>query len=79
LKEEAEFGAKGEIKLLYKIENKADAGKLKEMRLLSYIFFVLNILIFIFTIVLSLTGEVGWHIVTGVISCILTWYYNIIY
>lgn len=79
LKEESQYISDGKIAMTYKIENKADLTTIKEIRLLSYGFFLLIILLFITTIVLNLKGEIGYHILTGLLSCILAWYYNIAY
>lgn len=79
LKEESHYLTNGKIAMTYQIENSGDLNNIKDVRLLSYVFFLFNILLFIITVVLNLKGETGWHIITGVLSCLITWYYNITY
>jgi hypothetical protein len=79
LKEEAAFTGDGMITIVYKTENKGNLNLLKEIRLMAYIFFLVNIVLFISTIILNLKGHIWSHILTGMLSCLISWYYTIKY
>ena len=79
IKEEANFAGEGKISIIYTMENKGNTNNIKDIRLLSYVFFLINIILFILTIILNLKGEIYLHLLTGAISCLLTWYYTIKY
>ena len=80
LKEESQFLADGKLSLTYQMENKDSVvSNIKKIRLLSYFFFLITLLLFIITIILNFKGEIAFHILTGFLSCIVIWYFNLAY
>jgi hypothetical protein len=75
LKEEKVI-SNNQLILTYKVESN-DKNNLKDIRLLSYLFLLINILLFIATVSFSLQGNFKLHLLTGFISCGLAWYYTI--
>jgi hypothetical protein len=80
------FGIKEEIiqdggttSIVHKLEQKEVTSSIKDIRLYSYIVLLINLLLFMLTIILNLKGNACLHIVTGCLSCLVTWYYTIRY